>query len=454
MMTAIDAPRLLGIEVAAQMLGVGRSPVYDLIRTRRLRTVKIGRRRLVPVDAIGEAVAQLAEGTIYPRKDGRWETALYVTTPDGTRRRKRLYGKTRAEVVTKLAALTARTASGIPVPVRSAKLGDYLDHWLAEVVGHRAETTRRGYESAVRLHIRPLLGTRPLDKLSTADVRRLLTAVRSKCLCCANGLDRRRPLDRQCCSRQRCCKKVPSVRQVQFVHAVLRNALSNAVREELLTRNVAKLVPVPTPRYRVGKGLAAADVKRLLAEAEGHRLHPLYLMAATMGLRRGELLGLHWYDLDLERGTLRVTWNVQRVGDRLLMKETKSLDSDRVVPLPQVTRRALREHEKVHAKEREAAGRYWTDHGLAFPTAVGTPMEPRILNRHFAALRVRAGLDGIRLHDLRHSMITFLLELGVPPHIVQAIAGHADVDVTMRIYAHANLDAMRDAMDRLDDHPD
>jgi integrase len=238
---------------------------------------------------------------------------------------------------------------------------------------------------------------------------------------------------------------------VQFIHAVLRNALSNAMREELVSRNVATLVRIPSPRYKVGKGLTVDQVRLLLRAADGHRLYPLYLVAATMGLRRGELLGMRWEDLDLDRGTLRVEKTVQRVRGELRIQDTKTEASEATLPVPEVTWIALLDHQKAQTAERVAAGEAWRDHGLVFPSEVGTPMEPRNLTRHFAGLRERAGLPTVRLHDLRHTVVTLLLELGVPPHLVQAIARHAHVDITLKIYAHSNLDAMREGMRRLDD---
>lgn len=394
------------------------------------------------------------EGSIYQRKsDGRWVGSAYVLTTAGTTKRVPVYGSSFEEAHEKLVKLKSASMNGIPVPDKSWSVGEYLIYWLDHAVKpERKATTHRGYESAVRLHILPVLKSKRLNKLTAQDVRQFLAVVREKCLCCANKLDIHRPAEKQCCSIKKCCKKRPSVRQVQYAHAVLRNALSNAVREELISRNVAKLVQVPTPRYRTGQGLSVDSVKLLLKEAEGHRLHTLFLLAATMGLRRGELLGLRWEDLDLSKGVLRVERNVQRVGGQLVMEDTKSEDSDRSVPLPAVTWQALKAHKGRQAGERLKLGDAWQDFGLVFPTGLGTPMEPRNLNRTWSTLRARAGMESVRLHDLRHTMVTLLLELNVPPHVVQAIAGHADIEVTMKVYAHANLEAMRSAMGKLDDH--
>jgi integrase len=99
---------------------------------------------------------------------------------------------------------------------------------------------------------------------------------------------------------------------------------------------------------------------------------------------------------------------------------------------------------------RADAGELWTDYDLVFTTTIGIPIEPRSLNTHWEGIRVRAGLPGVRLHDLRHTVVSLLLELGTPPHVVQAIARRADLDVTMRIYAPTNPDTIREALDKID----
>lgn len=179
-------------------------------------------------------------------------------------------------------------------------------------------------------------------------------------------------------------------------------------------------------------------------------MHPLYVVAATLGLRRGELLGLRWSDLDLDAGTAAIGQTVQRTATRLHLQDTKTEESESVLPLPEWTWLVLLDHQERQRRERARLAEVWQEHGLVFPSEVGTPMEPRNLNRHFAALRERAGCPDVRLHDLRHTVVSLLMELGVPPHVVQAIARHADVKLTLKVYSHANLDAMRQALGKLD----
>jgi integrase len=235
-------------------------------------------------------------------------------------------------------------------------------------------------------------------------------------------------------------------RGVQFVHSTLRAGLQNAVRDELVTRNVAKLVQVPSPQYEVGRGLAPDQARKLLDAAKDDRLSALYVVAVYLGLRRGELLGLQWKYVDLDEETLQVVQTLQRVDGRLQLLPPKTRTSRRTIPLPTPVVEALRSHKIEQGKERLAAGPRWTDSGMVFATTVGTPIEPDNLSRSW--YRVRTVLDEPlpRFHDLRHTCVTLLLTEGVAPHIVQQIVGHSGIDVTMTIYAHTSLDEKRKAL--------
>ena len=185
-----------------------------------------------------------------------------------------------------------------------------------------------------------------------------------------------------------------------------------------------------------------------MAAAADHRLSALYVLALYLGLRRGELLGLRWQDVDLDVGKLEVVNNLQRVGGALRLVPPKTEDSARTVPLPPMCVEALRTHEQRQAAERSEAPD-WEDHGFVFPSRRGTPMEPDNLRRSWYQIRRAAGLGTARFHDLRHTCVTLLLDLGAPPHVVQEIAGHSDIEVTMTIYAHVSLDEKRKALGKL-----
>ena len=363
------------------------------------------------------------EGSVYKAKDGRWVGATYADTNTGGRKRVVVYLRSRAEAREKLTKLRQELDVGVRVPVENWNVETYLRHWLATVVKpNRAPKTYQGYELAVRLHIAPRIGKKKLRALSVRDVRLMCEALAAK------GLQRR---------------------GVQFVHAVLRAGLQNAMRDELISRNVAKLVQIPAPIYEVGQGLSVADARELLRAARTERLSALYVVAIYLGLRRAELLGLQWEDLDLEAGTLQVLHTLQRVDGEVQLMPPKTRKSRRTIPLPPPVVDALRAHRVAQDKERVRAGAGWRDPGMVFTSRVGTPMEPDNLRRSWYRIRAVLPEPRPRFHDLRHTCVTLLLTEGVAPHIVQEIVGHSGIDVTMTIYAHTSLDEKRKALNLL-----
>jgi integrase len=375
--------------------------------------------------------------------------------PDGTRRRKQVTGKSEQVVVRKLRDLQAKSDQGIPAEASSLTLEGFLHHWLEYVVKpSRKPKTHQGYEVVARVHIIPILGRKKLHKLNGADVRMFIHRISNMCLCCLHGYDSRRGRKARCCAIGRCCHKVPSERLVEQIHSVLRNSLQAAVREELIQRNVAKLVQVRGATYEVNRGVNADQARKLRLASENDRLKALYTLALYLGLRRGELLGLRWEDIDLEHEFLEVRRNLQRVDGELRTVTPKTRRSRRTVPLIRRCVDDLREHRERQNRERTAAGATWKETGYVFTTEIGTPIEPDNLRRSWYPLRAAAGLNGVRLHDLRHSCVTLLLGLKVPPHIVREIVGHANLDVTMTIYAHASIEEKREALQRLQEHLD
>jgi integrase len=391
------------------------------------------------------------DGSVYYRANKRrWFGAAYVLQPDGTYARREVSSKDRDEVVRKLRELQARSDQGIPAQATNWQVEAFLKYWLEHIVKpSKKPKTYQGYELVARVHLIPQLGKKKLHKLTGADVRLFMKRLRNTCLCCLHGYDERRRDKARCCAVGRCCKRLPSDRLVEQVHAVLRNALQAAVREEVLQRNVAKLVQVKGAQYDINRGATEEQARILLEAAKPTRLYALFVLALFLGLRRGELLGLKWEDIDWAENTVQVRRTLQRVEGALQAVAPKTQRSRRTVPLITVCAEALRSHKRRQAMERLLAGEKWVDTGYVFTTEIGTPIEPDNLRRIWYPLREAAGLGEMRLHDLRHSCVTLLLRLGVPPHIVQAIVGHADIHVTMTIYAHASLDDQRKALEQL-----
>ncbi len=364
------------------------------------------------------------EGTIYQRKDGRFEAATYVTTSDGTRKRKRVYGRTWEEIHRALVEIKAQEHRGIPVPAASLAVGQFLDEWLEHIArpSVRASTYAK-YETFVRLYLKPGLGTRRLAQLSPAEVRRFLAAQRGA------GV---------------------SPARLQAIHAVLRNALEHAMREDLVVRNAAKLVRMPTPPRRDFQPWTVQQALDFLSASRTDPLATAFLLCITLGLRRGEVLGLHWGDIDLDEGTVRVRRQLQRSAGQLQLVEVKTARSRRAIPLPEICVRALRRRRGQQAADRLSAGAAWVESDLVFTTGHGTPVEPRNMARSFARIVTAADLPATRLHDLRHLCSSFLAFLQVQPRTIMEILGHSQIAVTMNIYTHVTSQEQRQAMKLMD----
>lgn len=211
------------------------------------------------------------------------------------------------------------------------------------------------------------------------------------------------------------------------------------------------LVEVPTVRAAPVQPLDIAEAQQLLKAARGDRLYALWAVAIGVGLRRGEALALRWRDLDLDAGVLRVEQAVQRVEGKLQFAPPKTARSRRTVPLPDVCTAALRAHRLAQQRERLALGPAWQDFELVFTTGLGTPIEPRNINRSFDAPCRRAGVRRLRLHDLRHTCASLLLAQGVPARVVMETLGHSQIAVTMNLYTHVLPTVQREAAERMNE---
>ncbi|MEV7103934.1 tyrosine-type recombinase/integrase [Streptomyces atroolivaceus] len=383
------------------------------------------------------------DGTVYQRKDSRWEAAGYVLAPGNTRRRVRVYGATRKEALAKLTEKIAASNRGLPIPSAQGSLAAYLTYWLDAIAVHQLrENTHTRYTAVARLYLVPGLGKRKLAKLTAKYVRTWLNQLRSTCQCCTRGLDTARdePL---CCAAGKCCSKRLSALTLAYVHSVLKSALKHAVREEEIPRNVARNVRTGTPRPRRFEPLTADEARGFLAAANGHRLQPLFELALHTGLRKGELLGLRWEDLDLAGGTASIRRTLQRTNSGgLTALPTKTQSSEQRIALPTPCLCSLERHRDRQRKEREAAGTGWKDSGYVFTRPDGAPID-------FNTLLRQARLRRIRFHDLRHSAATLLLEQGVELVVIKELLGHAHIGVTATVYAHVRLRLQRDAIDLL-----
>jgi integrase len=349
---------------------------------------------------------------ITKRKDGLFQGMYTAYTPDGPKR-KYVYGRKYGEVQKRLADAMGDVARGILFDDKNLTVGEYLDRFLEDVQGGSVrESTYSRDKYLLANHVKPALGRVKLRNLSAMHLQRLY----------------RDKLD-----------AALSPATVQKVHHVIHKALSQAVRWDLIARNPADAVQAPTPSTEEMRPLSADEARRLLDAANGDRLEALYVLTVHTGMRRGNLLGLRWSDVDLEGGTVSVRRTLTRTdnGKGVALGDPKTKRSRRTVRLTRGSAEALRRHLERQLRQIEEVGDHYRDEGLVFATEAGTPINPSNLRqRSFAPLLKRAGLPHIRFHDLRHTCATLLLSRNVHPKYVQELLDHTSVAITLDTYSH------------------
>ena len=386
------------------------------------------------------------EGSIYPYPHG-FRAYVWVTTPSGRRQRKYVSGKTREDVHRKFMALHQAARRG-PVATTTPTVDVYMAGWLAEVVRpNLAPATAANYELFTRLYVTPDLGSRRLDKITVRDVQIWVNQLRTRCQCCAQGKDAERATHR-CCAAGQCCQQVASEWTVHQAWAVLRSALSSAVRDEVVSRNVAALVRMPVPRPEKPTVWTVDQVRRFLESArkDDDPLYAGYALMLVLGLRRGEVLGLGWEDVDEEQMEARIRWQVQRLDGHLVRRRTKTVTSDGLMPLPEVVLHALQFRRRIDERWSAAAGEAWRGSGLVLTTRYGTPLDPRNFHRMFKERAAAAKVPVISVHATRRTCASLLVALNVHPRVAMQILRHSQIAVTMDVYSQVASESTREAL--------
>ncbi len=385
------------------------------------------------------------DGTIYPiRRGGKSGPIIgyraQITLPDG--RRKSISGKDKEDVKDRMTLVKADLVKGMPVPTGRQTVAEFMSSWLEIIRSGLRPSSHRRYRNAAA-HIVDALGKTPLVDLKTKQVQEFY-AKKS-----ADGL---------------------KPKTVRGIHGVLHRALRDARDWDLVARNVTdKIRNLPhVSRHRI-KPLTEEQIRQFLTACAGDRFEALYILAIDTGMRRGELLGLCWQDVDLEQGTLFVQTSISESRNqqgaesalivpkqgtrRYTLAETKTDNGVRTIPLSRLSVEALKAHLERQKAERAKLGRYWQDHGLVFPNETGGLMIPdNFSKRNFKAMLKKAELDEkTRLHDLRHTAATRELARGIPVKEVSERLGHADPGFTWRTYSWVTPSIQRAAANVLDD---
>jgi len=364
-----------------------------------------------------------SEGSIFKRKDGRWASVVDLGWQDGKRKRKTYYGATRQEVASKLTAALRDQQQGKPIASERLTVGQYLNDWLVETLKSTVRPrTFQSYAELVRLHLVPGLGRIVLSKLGQQDVRRFINRKLNSSL---------------------------SPRRVQYIHAVLRRALSDAVKDDLVSRNVAKLVASPKVTRIEIEPFNPVEAREFLHAIQGERLEALYLVAIATGLRQAEILGLSWKDIDLDGAELTVRTTLQRIDGEFQFVEPKTARSRRTVAMPVIVVDALRTHRGRQVGEMLQAGNNWVESGLVFTPPTGGPLADQSVRDQFYRILKNSNLRRQRFHDLRHSCASLLIAQGVSSREIMEQLGHSTITLTMNTYGHIFKEARREVADKM-----
>jgi integrase len=362
-------------------------------------------------------------GSIVKRPSGRYAVVVELDRDPVTgKRRQRWHGghRTRKQAESALTAILGRIQRGEYVETTTQTLGEYLTAWLSASRSRIRPSTWESYDRNVRVHVTPTLGGRRLQALTPADLNALYAQLLT------NG-------------KQTGKGGALSPRTVRYVHTIVRRALKDAVRQGAVTRNVADLADPPSHSQAKPSEMQTwtpDQTRRYLTHVEHDRLTALWRLACTTGMRRGELLGLKWGDVDLANGRVSIRRALIQVKYEIAWSEPKTTASRRQVSIDPATIAALSQHQAAQDVECAMWGDAYHSDGLVFCHEDGQPIYPELLTAWFTRHAKAAGLPTIRLHDLRHTHATHLLQLGVHPKVVADRLGHGDPALTLRVYSH------------------
>ena len=360
-------------------------------------------------------------GRIAKRSKSSWTVVVDLGPDPVTGRRRQLSRavsgpKRNAESL--LVELLHERDAGLEHPRHRLTVAEYLDRWIADYVATTlAPKTLESYRQIVHGHMAPALGSVALTALRPQQIQAWYTQL----------LDGGRTDGQGGLSR----------RTVLRYHQILHAALRQAVRWQLLVRNPADAVEPPRAPRRDLQVPDAQDVRKILAAADATRYGPLVRLAVLTGMRRGELLGLRWADVDLDAAALNVQQSAQRItGQGMIFRQPKTRLSRRAIALSPAAVALLRQHRRRQAETRLLAGPAYADRGLVFTSGLGAPVEPGNLLRAWGTIIAAADVGHVRFHDLRHAHATLLLRQGVHPKIVSERLGHASIAITLDTYSH------------------
>jgi len=380
------------------------------------------------------------KGHIRQRSKGSWEIAIDIGKDPSTGKRIQHFETIRgckADAQRRVRELLLSVEQGNYVKPNRLTVAQFLEEWLQSyVVLNCSPRTKTSYEMIIRRHLIPELGSISLNQLGPRHLQAFYSRQKAQ-----GRVDGKGQL---------------SPRTVRYCHSLLVEALGHAVKLGLLSRNIARATEAPRLDHRVMPILAPEDVPRFLETARETPYYTLYYLLLHTGLRRGEALALKWKSIDLGLASLGVSAYLSVVetlykNGTYVIKEPKTSSGKRRIALSPSLALVLRQHRAEQQAQQALLGKPLADDDFVFAHPDGTPLDPSTVSHAFNKVIRRAGLPHIRLHDLRHTHASLLLQAGVHPKVVQERLGHSSIRVTLDTYSHVMGGLQEVAAQRFDD---
>jgi integrase len=355
---------------------------------------------------------------------------LYLGRDVTGRKRQKWVGgfRTKREAEVAMVEALGRLNSGQFVDPGRLTVGEFLEQWIEAVASGLRESTAASYRMVLTKRVVPRIGKLRLTSLTPGHLTRMYAQL------LAEGSRSGQPL---------------SPRSVRYTHTIAGRALADAVEWGLLPRNPARAAKPPRAVKSDMAVWDAAQARQFLAFVRDDRLYAMWLLMLTTGLRRGEIAGLRWSDVDLDAAAMAIQYTRVSVNSRVVVVEPKTAKGRRPVALDDMTVQALRSSRKAQLQERLKRGTGWQDSGFVFVREDGAPYHPERIIVMFKRQARAAGLPVIRLHDLRHTSATLALAAGVHPKVVQERLGHSSINITLDTYSHVVKGLQHDAAEKV-----
>ena len=362
------------------------------------------------------------EGNIRKRKDGRWEGRFTAGHDPATGKQvfKNVLGKTQTEVKEKLKK--ALVEAGQVDLAKSGKytVGAWMDEWFENVAKVKVRpSSHQTYKGYIDNHIKPNIGNIPLEKLTTMDLQKFYRNLLTK------GRVERIESKEQ--------PKGLSAKTVRNINQVISSAMDLAVAQKIIPANPTNACELPKVEHQEMQTIPAEQLQAFLEEARATGVYEMYYIELATGLRRGELLGLKWQDIDWKNGIIKVRRQVARVNGEIVEAPLKTKNSYRAVTISQQAIEVLKQ-QKTKTKDQ-----------YVFPSPNGGPISPDSVNNMLKRVLERAGIPKVRFHDLRHTFATIALQNGVDIKTVSGMLGHFSAGFTLDTYAHVTTSAQKEA---------